>query len=380
MKSARLAIVHDYLIQMGGAERVVAAMAEAFPSAPIITSVTDTNRLLPELSGRQITNTWMDALPGIRRHFKKYFMLFPAAFRSLGPVDADVTWISSSGFAKWIRLSRGTTSICYCYTPPRFLWEPDSYLPYEIKNAALLAIVRRCVSILRDSDYRCAQKIDHFIAISHCVQERIKRCYQRESDVIHPPVNVQRFKLKNEADDYYLVLSRLVGYKRIDRAVQAFNQLRKRLVVVGDGPDRERLERMAGPTIQFVGAVNDHEAKRYLERCRGLIFPGREDFGIAPVEAQACGKPVVALAADGALETVVPEETGVLFDNPTAESLADAVERAERIDWAPTDIRKNADRFNRDVFLQKIADFIKRVTGIELWEKELSAGSRDLPA
>src|SRR5580704_12220510 len=179
MKSARLAIVHDYLIQMGGAERVVAAMAEAFPSAPIITSVTDTNRLLPELSGRQITNTWMDALPGIRRHFKKYFMLFPAAFRSLGPVDADVTWISSSGFAKWIRLSRGTTSICYCYTPPRFLWEPDSYLPYEIKNAALLAIVRRCVSILRDSDYRCAQKIDHFIAISHCVQERIKRCYQR---------------------------------------------------------------------------------------------------------------------------------------------------------------------------------------------------------
>jgi len=374
MNSVRLAIVHDYLIQMGGAERVVAAMAEAFPNAPIITSVTDRNRLLPELSGSEIRNTWMDGLPGVRKHFKKYFMLFPVAFRSLGPVDADVTWISSSGFAKWIRLSRKTTSICYCYTPPRFLWDPDSYLRYEIENAALLAIVRQCVSLLRTSDHRCAQKIDHFIAISHCVQERIRRCYQRDSQVIYPPVDVQRFAINTEANDYYLVLSRLVGYKRIDRAVQAFNLLRKRLVIAGEGPDRERLERMAGPTVQFVGRVSDKEAKRYLEGCRGLIFPGQEDFGIAPVEAQACGKPVVALAADGALETVVPEETGILFDRPTAESLADAVERAEQKKWAPYDIRKNADRFSRDVFLQKIREFIQRVTETEPREKELSVG------
>jgi hypothetical protein len=208
----RLAIVHDYLIQMGGAERVVAAMAEAFPGAPIITSVTDTNRLLPELCGRHIINTWMDALPGIRKHFKKYFMLYPAAFRSLRPVDADITWISSSGFAKWIPLSRKTISICYCHTPPRFLWQPDSYLSYEIANAAMLAFARRGASLLRKSDYRCAQKIDHFIANSHCVQERIRRFYQRDSQVIHPPVDVKRFEIKTEADDFYLVLSRLVGY------------------------------------------------------------------------------------------------------------------------------------------------------------------------
>jgi glycosyltransferase involved in cell wall biosynthesis len=187
-------------------------------------------------------------------------------------------------------------------------------------------------------------------------------------------VDVQRFAINTEANDYYLVLSRLVGYKRIDRAVQAFNLLRKRLVIAGEGPDRERLERMAGPTVQFVGRVSDKEAKRYLEGCRGLIFPGQEDFGIAPVEAQACGKPVVALAADGALETVVPEETGILFDRPTAESLADAVERAEQKKWAPYDIRKNADRFSRDVFLQKIREFIQRVTGTEPREKELSVG------
>jgi glycosyltransferase involved in cell wall biosynthesis len=374
MRPMRLVIVHDYLIQMGGAERVVAAMAEAFPSAPIMTSVTDRNRLLPELSGCQIRNTWMDALPGIRKHFKKYFMLFPVAFRSFEPVDADVAWISSSGFAKWIRLNQKTTGICYCYTPPRFLWDSDNYLRYEIENAALLAIVRHSVSLLRISDYRCAQKIDHFIAISHCVQERIRRCYHRDSQVIHPPVDVQRFAIKTKTDDYYLVLSRLVGYKRIDLAVQAFNLLRKRLVIVGEGPDRERLERMAGPTVQFVGRLSDKEVKRYLEGCRGLIFPGQEDFGIAPVEAQACGRPVVALAADGALETVVPEETGILFDRPTAESLADGVERAEQKKWAPHDIRKNADRFSRDVFLRKIGEFIRRVTGTELREKELPAG------
>jgi glycosyltransferase involved in cell wall biosynthesis len=376
MRDGTLAIVHDYLIQMGGAERVVAVMAEAFPEATIFTSVTDENRLLPELSDRRILNSWMNALPGIRKHFKKYFMLFPFAFRSLGPLEADVTWISSSGFAKWVRLSRKTVSICYCYTPPRFFWEPDNYLSYEIANVPLRVVARCGVSLLRKSDYRCAQKIDHFIAISQCVQERIRRLYHRDSHVIHPPVNVQRFKINREGDDYYLVLSRLVGYKRIDLAVRAFNLLRKRLVIVGQGPDRERLEKMAGPTIQFAGGVSDHEAKRYLERCRGLIFPGREDFGIAPVEAQACGKPVIALAADGALETVIPEETGVLFAKPTVQSLVDAVGRAERIAWAPHRIRENAQRFDKDVFVRKTSEFIKRVTGSEVWKEELPAGTK----
>jgi len=361
---------------MGGAERVVAAMAEAFPDATIFTSATDRNRLLPELSGRRIINTWMDALPGIRKHFKKYFMFFPAAFRSLGPVNADVTWISSSGFAKWIPLSRRTVSICYCHTPPRFLWEPDNYLCYEIGNVALRAVVRCAVSLLRKSDYRCAQRIDHFIANSHCVQERIRKFYQRDSHVIHPPVNVQRFEIATEADDYYLVLSRLIGYKRIDLAVQAFNLLRKRLVIAGEGPDRERLERMAGPTIHFLGGVSDNQAKSYLERCRGLIFPGREDFGIAPVEAQACGKPVIARAADGALETVIPQETGVLFANATPETLAEAVEHAERIKWVPYRIRENADRFHKSVFVRKTAEYIKRVTGTEPWEKALPAQTK----
>jgi glycosyltransferase involved in cell wall biosynthesis len=371
----RLAIVHDYLIQMGGAERVVAAMAEAFPSATIFTSVTDTRRLLPEFAGRRITNTWLNAVPGIRKHFKKFFMLYPAAFRSLKPIDADIAWISSSGFAKWIRLDRRTTSVCYCHTPPRFFWEPEDYLQLEITNAALRAVVRRGVARLQRLDHRCAQKIDHFIANSRCVQERIWRCYQRKSHVIYPPVDVRRFCVQTEADDYYLVVSRLVGYKRIDRAVGAFNLLKKRLVVVGDGPDRKRLERMAGSTIRFAGRVSDEETKRYLERCRGLIFPGREDFGIAPVEAQACGKPVIALAAGGALETVVPEETGVLFAEPTEEGLANATKDAEGIKWCPYRIRENADQFSKEVFVQKTKEFIGRLAGTEIPATELSSRS-----
>jgi glycosyltransferase involved in cell wall biosynthesis len=367
----RLAIVHDYLIQMGGAERVVSVMAEAFPNARIFTSMTDSSRLLPEFSSRRITNTWLNAVPGARKHFKKFFMVYPAAFRSLKPIDADVTWISSSGYSKWIRLGRQTTSICYCHTPPRFFWEPDDYLTLEISNPILRAVARQAVSKLRRLDYSCAQNIDFFIANSLCVQARIKRYYHRESEVIYPPVDVQRFSVQQEADDYYVVLSRLVGYKRIDRAVGAFNRLKKRLLIVGDGPDRKRLETKAGPTIRFLGRLSDHEVKSCLERCRGLVFPGREDFGIAPVEAQACGKPVMAFAAGGALETVIPHETGVLFPDPTEESLAEAVDQAERISWSPPRIRENADRFSKKVFVRKTETFIERATGTKLREFEL---------
>jgi glycosyltransferase involved in cell wall biosynthesis len=366
-----LAIVHDYLIQMGGAERVVSVMAEAFPNARIFTSITDTSRLLPEFSGRRITNTWLNAVPGAKKHFKKFFMVYPAAFRSLKPVEADVTWISSSGYSKWVRLGRQTTSICYCHTPPRFFWEPDDYLSHEISNAALRAVARRAVSRLQRLDYSCAQKIDFFIANSLCVQARIKQYYHRESEVIYPPVDVNRFCVQQEADDYYVVISRLVGYKRIDLAVGAFNRLKKRLLIAGNGPDRKRLEGMAGPTIRFLGHLDDDEVKGYLERCRGLIFSGREDFGIAPVEAQACGKPVIAFAAGGALETVIPGETGVLFPDPTEESLAHAVKRAERIGWSPRRIRANADRFNKEVFVRQTEEFIKRVTGTKLRKCEL---------
>ncbi len=350
----RLAIVHDYLIQMGGAERVVAAMVQAFPEAPIYTSATDYDRLFPEFIGKQIRNTWMNSLPGIARHFKKLFPIYPFAFRCLPRVDADVVWISSSGFAKWARIAERAKTVCYCYTPPRFFWTPDAYLDQELKGAVLKRIAAALLTILRKWDYQCAQRIDQFVAISRCVQQRILDCYGRSSVVVYPPVNVDRFSVTSRRGDYYLVLSRLVGYKRIDLAVQAFNQLGEKLVIIGDGPDRARLQALAGPTISFLGHVTDSEAKRYLEGCRGLIFPGVEDFGIAPVEAQACGRPVIAFAGGGALETVTDGETGILFQEPSPESLAGAVRRAAGITWCAENIRANAERFSREVFLQKM--------------------------
>jgi glycosyltransferase involved in cell wall biosynthesis len=361
----RLAIVHDYLIQMGGAERVVAAMADAFPEAPIYTSVTDRDHLLPEFLGKDIRNNWLDRLPGCRRHFKKLFPLYPFAFRSMPRVDADIVWISSSGFAKWIRVTDSAKTVCYCYTPPRFFWSPDTYMNREFKGAVLKTAATLLLTALRTWDFQCAQRIGQFVAISRCVQQRILDCYGRSSVVVYPPVNVDRFAVTSRGGDYYLVLSRLVGYKRIDLAVRAFSQLGKKLVIIGDGPDRARLQALAGSTISFLGRLTDSETKRYLEGCRGLVFPGLEDFGIAPVEAQACGRPVIAFAGGGALETVIDGENGVLYDDLSPQSLAGAVQRSEKVKWDAETIRTNAERFSREVFLERMRAVLQAVSRSE---------------
>ena len=350
----RLAIVHDYLVQMGGAERVVAAMAQAFPDAPIYTSVTDYGGLLPELLGKDITNSFMNLLPGVQRHFKKLFPIYPLAFRSLPKIGGDVVWISSSGFAKWVRVTESAKTVCYCYTPPRFFWNGEAYLDHELQGVVIKKVAAAFLRVLREWDYHCAQRINQFVAISRCVQQRILDCYGRASIVIYPPVNVDRFSATREPGNYYLILSRLVGYKRIDLAIQAFNRLREQLVIIGDGPDRTRLQRLAGPTITFLGRRTDEETVNYLQGCRALIFPGLEDFGIAPVEAQASGRPVIAFAGGGALETIVPGETGILYEEQTADSLIEAVQRSKAMSWSTDRIRANALRFSRTTFLGKM--------------------------
>jgi glycosyltransferase involved in cell wall biosynthesis len=354
----RLAIVHDYLIQMGGAERVVAAMAEAFPEAAIYTSATDRSKLLPHFQGKKITNSWADRVPGLHRNFKKFFPIYPFAFRSIEPIDADVVWISSSGFAKWIRVKSNAKTICYCHTPPRFFWNSDGYVNAELGDSLAGTTAKIFLSFLRRWDYACAQQIDRFIANSRCVQDRIWECYGRPSTVVHPPVDVNRFSPGGEPEHYYLILSRLIGYKRIDLAIEACNRLGERLIVIGDGPDRARLERLAGPTISFLGWLTDAQISRYLEACRALIFPGLEDFGIAAVEAQACGRPVVAFAGGGALETVIPGETGLLFEEQTVDALEEALARSQLVKWSAERIRANALNFSRDIFLEKMRGVI----------------------
>lgn len=369
-KSAIPLIVHDYLIQMGGAERVVALIAEAFPQAEIVTSVTKYDTLFPEFKDRDIRNTWMQNIPGIESRFKALFPLYPFAFKALGDMDAKVVWMSSSGFAKWANFTKSTRVFCYCHTPPRFFWQPENYLPYEIPNKLIRRIVGAILPIFRMADYRVAQRVSHFIANSNMVKERIKEFYGRESVVIYPPVNVDRFTVSQNSEDFYLIVSRLVGYKAIDRAVEGLSKLGKRLIIIGDGPDRERLESIAGPTVEFKGRLSDEEVTWHMRNCYAFVFPGLEDFGITPVEAQACGKPVLAFGAGGALETVVAGETGMFFHEPNSESLANVVPDFEAQAWDPSRIRENAEKFSEEVFLERMISYMEEQSGLHLDNSE----------
>ncbi|MEM9017057.1 MAG: glycosyltransferase [Verrucomicrobiota bacterium] len=345
-------LAHDFLIQMGGAENVVEVMAEAYPDAPIYTSATFGQNRYPVFKTDRVRNTWMQHLPGMGRLHKKFFFLYPFAFRSVRLRDHSLAWISSSSFSKWIPKPRGGKFVCYCHTPPRFFWNPDDYLENEIINPILRMLVKSLVPMFRRSDRRQAEKIDLFLANSKNVQKRIRDCYGRDSIVVYPPVDVERFRVSERSEDFFLIVSRLVAYKRIDLAVEAFTKTGKRLVIIGDGPDRSRLEAMAGPTVEFLGRAPDETVTEKMANCRGYVFPGSEDFGITPVEAQACGKPVIAFREGGALETVMDRETGVFFDEPQAESLICAVEAFDSMTWDRAVIRANAERFSTERFLE----------------------------
>ncbi len=365
-------IVHDYLIQMGGAERVVALIAKAFPDAQIVTSATKYDTIFPEFYGKRIKNTWMQRIPGIEKRFKALFPLYPFAFKALGKLDADIVWMSSSGFAKWANFTKSTEVFCYCHTPPRFFWQPENYLPHEISNPIVRRLVSAIMPVFRLADYRAAQRITHFIANSNMVKERIREFYGRESVVIYPPVNVNRFTVSHDSEDFYLIVSRLVGYKAIDRAVEGLSKLGKRLIIIGDGPDRGRLQSMAGPTVEFKGRLSDEEVTWHMRNCYAFVFPGLEDFGITPVEAQACGKPVLAFGAGGALETVVAKETGLFFDEPNAESLASVVPKFEAQTWDSKKIRENAEEFSEEVFLKRMISYMEEKSNLSLGEFDIN--------
>lgn len=358
-KPQRLALVHDFLIQMGGAEKVVEVMAEAYPKATIYTSATFGSNLFPAFRTPRVRNSWMQRIPGMARFHKELFFLYPFAFKSMRLAPVPLAWISSSSFSKWIPKPEGTKFVCYCHTPPRYFWNPDEYLKNEIRNPVLRGFVRLLMPIFRRSDFRQSRKIDLFLANSRNVQQRISECYGRRSIVVYPPVDVERFEVSERVGDFYLIVSRLVAYKNIDLAVRAFTESGRKLVIIGDGPDRPRLEKMAGPSVTFLGRAPDEIVTEMMATCRAYIFPGSEDFGITPVEAQACGKPVIAYRNGGALETVIEGETGIFFDHPDPASLSDAVERFESATWNTLTIRHNAERFSISRFLMETQEILE---------------------
>jgi glycosyltransferase involved in cell wall biosynthesis len=344
---------------MGGAERVVASMAKRWAGSPIYTSAAKWDTLLPEFRASTIRTSWMQRLPGIERHFKKFFAFYPGAFRSFGVVDAPAAWVSASTFAKCMRFSSATATVLYCHNPTRFLWQADEYVDSEVRNRALSRLVHFASPVLRMMDRAAAQRFDVIVANSENVRQRIARCYQRDAEVVYPPVAVDRFKVSRRDQGFYIVVSRLVAYKSIERAIKACTALGRRLVIAGDGPDRDRLQRMAGPTVEFRGHVPDEEVRELMRECSALIFPGQEDFGIAPVEAQACGKPVLAFKGGGALETVIEGETGWFFDEDRV-TLADAIRASEATLWNPERIRANAERFGETCFHDRMTQIISR--------------------
>jgi glycosyltransferase involved in cell wall biosynthesis len=356
-----LALVHDWLNQIGGAEDVLEVLAEMFPSAPIYTSMYWPERMDPSYRAWDIRTTWMDRLPAIHRHHQPYLPLYSLAFAGLDLSGYDLVLSNKSGFCHGVRTGE-TTHICYCLAPTRYVWDLDAYAAREALSPVAKAALRPLVALLRRWDYRAAQRVDHFIAISREIQARIQRHYDRDSIVIHPPVETSRFAPAAIQDDYYLIVSRLIPYKRIDLAVRAFNQLDLPLVIAGDGRDRPALEALAGPTVTFLGYVPDGDLPDLFARCKATVLPGVEDFAITAVQAQAAGRPVIACGAGGALDTVIEGETGVFFPEMTVEALSEAVREFDPDGVDPQACVRNAARFDAGVFKKRLGEFIDQVT------------------
>lgn len=356
-----IAIFHDNFAQMGGAERVAETLVGALPGAALHTTLAAHQKLIPALRERDIHTTWMQYLPQPGRYYRHYFLLYPFAVESANLQAYDLIVTSCFGYAKGVRRRRDALHVCYCHTPMRWVWRHDDYVARErfsqVQQRALAALL----PALRQWDLRAARRPDFFLTSSGIVAERIRRCYGRDATVIPPPIDVDRFQIRKTHQDAYLVLSRLVAYKRIDLAVQACNLLNRKLWVIGDGPDRQRLERLAGPTVTFLGRQPDSVVTERLSACRALLFPGEEDFGLVPLEANASGRPVVAWRGGGAIETVIENETGVFFDEPTPESLAAAIMRLERGEWSPDRLRSHAAAYDRPVFVGRIREFLHSV-------------------
>lgn len=357
-----LALIHDWLNQIGGAEDVLEKLVERYPGAPIYTSIYAPDVMPAAYRGWPIRTSFMDRLPGVHRHHQPYLPLYPLAFERFDLRGHTVLLSNKSGFCHGVRKPADAHHVCYCLTPTRYVWNFDDYAGREGLGPIVRLALGPLLTWLRRWDRRAADGVDTFLAISTAVQERIARIYGRESRIVYPPVDTARFTAApgSGRGRYLLSLGRLIPYKRVDLVVEACTRLGLELWVAGAGRDRARLERLAGPTVRFLGRVPDVDVPRLLAEARAFVFPGLEDFGIAPVQALAAGTPVVAFAGGGALDTVRDGENGVLFREQTVESLAAALQRLDGLEFDRAALRASAAPFDTQIFLAQIADEIAR--------------------
>jgi glycosyltransferase involved in cell wall biosynthesis len=359
-----LALIHDWLNQLGGAEDVLEKLVGLFPGAPVFTSMYWRAGMPAAYRQWPIRVSFMDWLPGVYRHHQPYLPLYPLAFERFDLAGHDVLLSNKSGFCHGVRKPPGAVHVCYCLTPTRYVWGFDDYANREGLGRTARLALKPLLAGLRRWDKAAAARVDHFIAISSEVQRRIARYYGRESTIIYPPVDTGRFAAavapKPKTGDYFLSLGRLIPYKRVDLAVRACTELNLPLLVGGTGRDRARFERLAGPTVKFLGRVPDADLPALFAGARAFIFPGLEDFGITPVQSLAAGRPVVAFAGGGALDTVQDGITGVHFHEPTVASLKEALVRVQSLSFDPRALCAAAQRFDTNVFTSAMSEFIDR--------------------
>jgi len=357
-------LIHDWLISLGGAEKVLDAIYSIYPSS-IYTLIKKEGCFNDSsFADAKIVTSFIQKLPFALKNHRNYLPFFPSAVERFDLSDFDVILSSSHAVAKGVKVKEGQLHICYCHTPMRYAWDlQGQYLTHLSGLKEQLA--KWTLSYMRKWDVGNLEGVHHFVANSRYIAERIKRVYGRDAEVIYPPVQTELFDFQSEKQDYYLTMSRLVPYKRIDLIVEAFSKMpSKRLFVIGDGPEMERIKKIAGKNVELLGFQPDDVVRKYLAKARAFVFAAEEDFGIAPVEAQAAGTPVIAYGKGGVLETVIGNQTGVFFNQQSVSSLIEAVERFEKMQFDPHFIRSNADRFNETRFKKEFKQFVE-----DKWEE-----------
>ncbi len=336
---------------MRGGEKCLEALCELFPNAPIFTLFHEKGKISHTIARHPIHTSFLQSFPGVLRAYRYYLPFFPAAAEAFDVQAYDMVISLSHCVAKGVKKRKGAVHVCYCFTPMRYAWNFfDDY--FGRRNIFFKASTRFVIERLKRWDLESSSRVDHFVAISNHVKNRIRDVYKKEAAVVYPPVDTDFYvpSSKIHTEDFYLIVSALVPYKKIDLAVEVFNQLGKPLVIIGSGPEMPDLKKKAKPHIQFLGWQTDEAIRDYYRRSKALIFPGEEDFGIVPLEAQACGRPVIAFKAGGALETVIDNRSGVFFDEASTDSLAEAVLDFEKMNFNPGESRANAVRFGRERF------------------------------
>lgn len=353
----RVALVHEYLNQFGGAERMLLILCAMFPDAPIYTLFYDRDATGGVFEGKNVRTSFLQNIPFVKSHHRGFPLLMPLAIEQFNFSDFDVVISISASFAKGIITNPNTRHICICLTPPRFLWDDSQKFFEEFGYSKLIKnILLPFISYLRIWDKEASYRVDEFWTISDFIKKRIVKYYSKTPEIIYPPVNVSKFYISNEPADYFLMVGRLVAYKRFDLGIKAFSKLGLPLKIVGTGPEIKKLKKLARSNIQFLGLVSDDQLVDIYSKAKALIFPQEEDLGIVPLETMASGRPVIAFRGGGALETVEAGKTGLFFDEQTVDSIAYVVKNFDSHKFNPDDCRRQAEKFDVGIFKNRIIE------------------------